>query len=89
MQTDTIAIKMPRTVYNNGHIAVGKDLVFQWVLYTVDDDNRAQWLPLDQLEKDVLDVVRHQVLQPIFPDELRQYVANLPTLPNRRVPSGR
>jgi hypothetical protein len=88
METTSVAIKMPSTVFTNRQIAVGKDLVFQWVLLTVDDDNQQQWLPLDQLEKDVLNLVRQNVLDPVFPDELRAYVASLPTLPNRRVPSG-
>lgn len=71
------SIKAPLTTYTNGAIAVGKDLIFGWVLLTEGDDGHQQWLPLTELESHTLELVQRHLTNPIFPQELREHVAAL------------
>lgn len=66
-------IKQPPTVYNNGAVALGKDLVFGWVVLAVPQgEDQTAWIPVDQLHPHERRRV-HQLMDgsPIFPEELR------------------
>ena len=66
--------KMPKTTYENGRVALAKDLVFGWSVFTGEDG----WIPLDALsEEDFYIVIKAMDNNPIFPMELREYIRDL------------
>lgn len=65
--------KTPSVVYNNQRIAIGKDLVFSWVVWTEEG-----WTPLSHGDlEELLHVKREMDYNPIFPPELNAYVSEL------------
>lgn len=70
-------LKQPKTVFHNGRVAVGEDLVFTWVVLTVPhDSDQAQWQPADQLTlSELRDVQRRIDGSAIFPQAFRDWLA--------------
>lgn len=69
-------LKSPTVVYHNSRVAVGKDLVFNWVVLTVPEDSpQATWTPAEQLPLDKLrEVQRLMDENPTFPVEFRSWL---------------
>lgn len=63
----------PQTVYNNQRVALGKDLIFSWVVYSENG-----WTPLSEGDLDELLMVKTLMDgNPIFPAELTSYLQRL------------
>lgn len=65
-------MKMPTVTYTNQVIAIAKDLIFGWCILSEDG-----WVPLSDGTAEDLEMVRKQLYNPIFPDEVRQHVRTL------------
>lgn len=70
----------PATTWTNGKIAIGQDLVFGYVVLTCNDgDEQARWWPIEHLAaRDQRAVVQRVDNNPLFPQELRDWLAKLP-----------
>lgn len=69
-------IKQPQRVYNNGRVAIGRDLVFGWVVLAVQEgEDQSVWLPIDQLHtherRRIYDQMNNEA---VFPEELHQFM---------------
>jgi hypothetical protein len=68
--TQPTTVRQPSCVRNNGKVAIGNDLIFEWVVYT-----DIGWQPISMLSKDVLkDIWRKMDYSPIFSAEIINYV---------------
>jgi hypothetical protein len=56
----------PTTVYTNGKVSIGEDLIFEWVILSENG-----WVPIGDLCKEDIEMIwRLMDFNPIFPDEL-------------------
>lgn len=56
------------TVWTNGNVALTKDLVFGLCILSQEDDDSLSWVPLTQLDLEMLDYVRIGIgNEPSFP----------------------
>lgn len=65
------------TTFNNGRVAISKDMIFGLCVFGELPDGKQQWLPLTSLDKEDLDwVVKMLDHNPTFPwyPELRKII---------------
>lgn len=79
MNTLQEPLKNPQTVYHTGGVAIGKDLVFGWVVLGYSQgDERASWQPIAQLAPhEQMQVHRKVDANPVFPQEFRDWLSAL------------
>lgn len=66
-------VKNPSVTYTNNQVAIGKDLVFTWIVL-----GEEGWVPLSQLSlEDLATVEKAMDHNRIFPDELYAYLRQL------------
>lgn len=63
------------TTYTNGAVAATKHLFIGWSIFTIyQDSSSPMWVPIKEVDKQTLKKVYVQLLNPIFPQELRDAV---------------
>lgn len=50
-----------QTTWTNGRVALAKDLIFGLCVFTENDNNQTEWIPVDSLDLDEVEMIHRMV----------------------------